>query len=71
MSDEKMTTSDHQITLTDAEHDMLDRVRRVQGLGSIADTVVWLAKMRLRKGVENITSRRRGPRLATSGGHAQ
>jgi hypothetical protein len=66
MSDEKMTC--HQIRLTDAEHDVLDRVRRVQGLASVEDTVVWLAKMRMRKGTEYITGRRRGPRLATSGG---
>lgn len=70
MSDVKMTTC-HQITLADAEHDLLDRVRRAQGLASIADTVAWLTKMRLRKGVEHITSRRRGPRLVTSGGQAQ
>ncbi|WP_431274244.1 hypothetical protein ACQ858_19630 [Variovorax ureilyticus] len=69
MSDEKMTC--HQIDLTDAEHAVLDRVRRVQGLDSIADVVVWLAKVRLRKGVGNITGRRRGPRLATSGGKPQ
>jgi hypothetical protein len=66
MSDEKMTS--HQIHLTDAEHDVLDRVRRVQGLASVEDTVVWLAKTRMRKGTEHITGRRRGPRLATSGG---
>ncbi|CAN7596361.1 hypothetical protein [Variovorax paradoxus] len=66
MSDEKMTS--HQIRLTDAEHDVLDRVRRVQGLESVEDTVVWLAKARMRKGTEHITGRRRGPRLATSGG---
>jgi hypothetical protein len=66
MSDEKMTF--HQISLTDAEHDVLDRVRRVQGLESVEDTVVWLAKTRMRKGTEHITGRRRGPRLATSGG---
>jgi len=66
MSDEKMTC--HQIHLTDAEHDVLDRVRRVQGLESVEDTVVWLAKTRMRKGTEHITGRRRGPRLATSGG---
>lgn len=69
MSDEKMTI--HQIALTDAEHDALDRVRRVKGLPSVADTVVWLAKSRLRKGTEHITGRRRGPRLATSGGKPQ
>lgn len=66
MSDEKMTC--HQIHLTDAERNVLDRVRRVQGLASVEDTVVWLAKTRMRKGTENITGRRRGPRLVTSGG---
>jgi len=69
MSDEKMTR--HQIDLTDAEHEVLDRVRRVQGLASVEDTVVWLAKTRMRKGTEHITGRRRGPRLATSGGKAR
>lgn len=69
MSDEKMTC--HQLHLTDAEYEVLDRVRRVKGLHSVADTVVWLAKSRLRKGTEHITGRRRGPRLATSGGKQQ
>ena len=66
MSDEKMTQ--HQIHLTNAEHDVLDRVRRERGLISVADAVKWLAKARLRKGTELISGRRRGPRLATSGG---
>lgn len=70
MSDEKMT-SHHQIKLTDAEHAVFDRVRRDQGLASIADAVVWLAKVRLRKGAEHVTGRRRGPRLVSSGGKPQ
>lgn len=69
MSDEKMTC--HQIDLTDAEHAMFDRVRRARGLDTVADAVLWLAKTRLRKGVETVTGRRRGPRLATSGGKHQ
>ncbi|MCT8178115.1 hypothetical protein [Variovorax sp. CY25R-8] len=69
MADKKMTC--HQIDLNDAEHAMLDRVRRAKGLDTIADTVVWLAKARLRKGVENITGRRRGPRLVASGGKSK
>lgn len=69
MSDEKMTC--HQLHLTDAEHAMFDRVRRVQGLASVEDAVVWLTKTRLRKGTEHITGRRRGPRLVTSGGKPQ
>lgn len=69
MSDEKMTK--HLITLTDAEHDVFDRVRRERGLDSVEDAVMWLAKARLRKGTEHITGRRRGPRLATSGGKQQ
>ncbi|WP_447779393.1 hypothetical protein [Variovorax boronicumulans] len=70
MSDEKMTCF-HQINLTDAEHAVFERVRRAQGLDSVADVVVWLAKVRLRKGVEHVTGRRRGPRLVTSGGKPQ
>ncbi len=69
MSDEKMTC--HQLQLTDAEYEVLDRVRRVKGLSNVADAVVWLAKSRLRKGLEQTTGRRRGPRLATSGGKLQ
>lgn len=62
---------DHHITLTDAEHAMLDRVRRAQGLNSIAQAVTWLTKVRLRKDMDMVTGRRRGPRLATSGGKQQ
>ncbi|KAF1021866.1 MAG: hypothetical protein GAK30_01555 [Paracidovorax wautersii] len=61
----------HHIHLSDAEHALLDRVRREQGLCSVSDAIVWLAKTRLRKGAENITGQRRGPRLATSGGKPQ
>jgi len=70
MSDEKMTCR-HQIDLTDAEHAVFERVRREQGLETVADAFVWLAKVRLRKGVEHITGRRRGPRLVPSGGKSQ
>jgi hypothetical protein len=69
MSDEKMTSE--QIELSDAEHDVFDRVRREHGLASVAEAIEWLVRIRLRKGIEQITGRRRGPRLATSGGKSQ
>jgi hypothetical protein len=69
MSDEKMTH--HQIDLSDAEHDVFDRVRREHGLASVAEAMEWLVRIRLRKGIEQITGRRRGPRLVSSGGKPQ
>ncbi len=69
MSAEKMTP--HQIDLTDAEHDVFDRVRREQGLADVAEAMEWLVRTRLRKGIEHITGRRRGPRLVASGGKRQ
>ncbi|WP_432731286.1 hypothetical protein [Variovorax sp. W6] len=69
MSDEKMTSKE--IELTDAEHDVFDRVRREQGLADVADAIEWLVRTRLRKGIEHITGRRRGPRLVASGGKRQ
>lgn len=69
MSDEKMTPTE--IDLTDAEHDVLDRVRREFGLTSVAEAVEWLVRTRLRKGIEHITGRRRGPRLVASGGKSR
>jgi len=69
MSDEKMTSTE--IELTDAEHDVFDRVRREHGLTDVAEAIEWLVRTRLRKGIEHITGRRRGPRLATSGGKRQ
>jgi len=69
MSAEKMTP--HQIDLSDAEHDVFDRVRRKHGLASVAEAMEWLVRIRLRKGIEQITGRRRGPRLVSSGGKPQ
>lgn len=66
MSDEKMTSTE--IELTDAEHDVFERVRREQGLADVAEAMEWLVRSRLRKGIEHITGRRRGPRLVASGG---
>jgi hypothetical protein len=40
---------DHLVHLSDADRDTLDRVRQQQGLESIAQTVEWLAKTRLRR----------------------
>ncbi len=69
MSDEKMTP--HQIELTDAEHDVFDRVRREHGLASVAEAIEWLVRTRMRKGIETIAGRRRGPHLVSSGGKPQ
>jgi hypothetical protein len=69
MSDEKMTSQ--QIDLTDAEHAVFDRVRRAHGLADVAEAIEWLVRTRLRKGIEHITGRRRGPRLVSSGGKTQ
>ena len=40
---------EHQLSLTDAEHDLFERVRVQQGLDSIDQVVEWLAKSRLRQ----------------------
>ena len=56
----------HEIPVSDAEHDVFERVRREQGLSSVAEAVTWLVKSHLRKSTEQTTGRRRGPRLATS-----
>ena len=69
MSDEKMTSTE--IELTDAEHDVFDRVRREQGLADVAEAIEWLVRTRLRQGIDHITGRRRGPRLVASGGKRQ
>lgn len=61
----------HLIPLSDAEHALFDRVRREQGLSTVADAVAWLAKTKLRKGMHSITGRRRGPRLVASQGQQQ
>ncbi|SEA49921.1 hypothetical protein SAMN05444680_102663 [Variovorax sp. YR216] len=38
-----------QVTLTDAERELFERVRVQQGLASIDQVVEWLAKSRLRQ----------------------
>lgn len=69
MSDEKMRSPE--VDLNDAEHEVLDRARRAYGLPTVSATIELLVRMRLRKGIEQLTGRRRGPRLATSGGKPQ
>lgn len=50
---------DHVITLNDEEREMLERVRRLQGLDSIEQAAEWLAKSRLRKQSRSMTGRGR------------
>lgn len=40
---------EHQLTLTDAEREVFERVRVQQGLDSLDQVVEWLAKSRLRQ----------------------
>jgi hypothetical protein len=48
-----------EITLTDAECDLLERVRQQQGLDSVQQAAEWLAKSRLRKQSRQISGRGR------------
>jgi hypothetical protein len=50
---------DHEITLSEAESDLLELVRRQQGLASIQQAAEWLAKSRLRKQTRQISGRGR------------
>ncbi|HWX02489.1 hypothetical protein [Collimonas sp.] len=50
---------DHEITLNEAESDLLERVRQQQGLASIQQAAEWLAKSRLRKQTRQISGRGR------------
>lgn len=61
----------HQVTFSDAEQALLDRVRQQEGLASVADAVEWLVKRRLRRLAAAVDGRKRGPRLATLGGKPQ
>nr|WP_211461802.1 hypothetical protein [Collimonas silvisoli] len=50
---------DHEITMSEAETDLLERVRQQQGLASIQQAAEWLAKSRLRKQSRQISGRGR------------
>lgn len=50
---------DHEITMNEAETDLLERVRQQQGLASMQQAAEWLAKSRLRKQTKQISGRGR------------
>ncbi len=50
---------DHEITITDDENDLLERVRQQQGLDTVQQAAEWLAKSRLRKQAKRISGRGR------------
>ncbi|MDY7547250.1 hypothetical protein QN360_13085 [Glaciimonas sp. CA11.2] len=50
---------DQEIIVTDAEHDLLDRVRQQQGLHSVEQAAEWLVKSRIRKQSKQISGRGR------------
>lgn len=54
----------HEITLSDEERALLERVRLQQGLASIEQAAEWLAKTRIRRQSKQITGRGRALYLA-------
>lgn len=50
---------DHQITFSQAQLELLERVRQQQGLDSIAQAAEWLAKSALRKAARRTSGRGR------------
>lgn len=58
----------HHVPVSDAEHAVFDRVRRAQGMSSVVEAVMWLAKRQLAKDAQRMTGRTRGPRLAAESG---
>ena len=57
---------EHQLTLTDAERDLFERVRVQQGLDSLDQVVEWLAKTRLRQLVRQGTGAPRALALVSN-----
>jgi hypothetical protein len=51
--------TDLTIPFTDAERDLLERVRAQQGLESIDQAAEWLAKRGMRQGAKRVTGRGR------------
>lgn len=58
---------DQQITFSDAETKLLERVREQQGLESIEQAAEWLAKTRLRRQAKQTTGRGRSLYLTKKG----
>ncbi|MBK1711282.1 hypothetical protein [Rubrivivax gelatinosus] len=54
---------EHAITLSDADLDMLERVRQSQGLADVHQAAEWLAKVRLRRAARASTGRGRALNL--------
>ncbi len=50
---------EQQITISDEERDLLERVRQQQGLETIEQAAEWLAKSRLRKHARQLNGRGR------------
>lgn len=50
---------DHNITLTEAQMELLEQVRQQQGLGSIEQAAEWLAKTALRTAAKRTSGRGR------------
>lgn len=55
---------DHEITFSDDERAILERVRQQQGLETIEQAAEWLAKSRLRRQAKQISGRGRALYLA-------
>ena len=58
---------DHEIIINDEEREILDRVRRQQGLATIEQAAEWLAKSRLRRQSKQISGRGRALYIAPKG----
>lgn len=51
--------TEHNVALTEAERDLLERVRLNQGLNNIEQAAEWLAKSTLRKAAQRTSGRGR------------
>ena len=56
---------DHEITISDEERTILERVRQQQGLETIQQAAEWLAKSRLRRQAKQATGRGRALYVAS------
>lgn len=50
---------EHQITLSDEEHRILEEIRKKQGLATIEEAATWLAKTSLRLNTKKFNGRGR------------
>lgn len=57
------------LNLSDAELDLIERVRKAQALPSVEQTVEWLVKTRLRRAASRTAGPRKLQLVAGSKGH--